>query len=744
MGAEQPLTSPSSEPPSAADFLLSFGSVLLIFTTLAGSLSLWEEGFIDLFPASRYSTLVPLLLVALALSMARFKFETLRIDERGFACGLLVMFISDWPTRSYNLLQGPFIRGEIILAALFTLWLLRTRSTGLLRYLMPLTMTLLICCFLVEARGRLLFSDDNPTFLYRLMLLKENFPSIPFYNPLWNAGIESRDFFATGSLNVFFLFAPLIYLFELTKVYNALVILILFVLLPISVWLAAKLAGLKSSAALSAVLALTSSLLWYRWALKYGTLGFITSASLVPLNMVLAARLIFGEAELRKKELALALITFTLMLFWSPSGLALLPLIPIALMHAPKLLRQRRIVYFAVLLLLINLPWMLVFWRVSNVGSFLKTEKPAYSAMADAADKAYAAPVNQSDEHINTKPKTSSFSLKTCLKLVRESSVPANPLVVFLALPGLLLLPRRFRLTFILCAGWLLVLGTAGAQIKPQLELERMLILCYLCLCVPVGAALERILRQAQEQTKGVGMIPAMAVGGYLLAAPFSTGTVLLNRSIERYYFARSELNVLVRTIEHYTHEGRALFSGFVLHDLYHGHIAPLATLSNKPLLASSPFHDQWRYKEIFPTAVVDGGDSAIDSFLDLMNVTLVFAHEERWQKYFTSRPGEFERIGNNDHFWAFRRKNYRSDYFLQGVGEIIEQTSNSVTLTTTTSDAVIKFSYFNFLESTNCELNPFEAAPNIKFIKLSHCRVGEEIRIHALGPLDRVQRGAL
>ncbi|MBN8548626.1 MAG: hypothetical protein J0M12_04850 [Deltaproteobacteria bacterium] len=730
---------------NVADFLLSFGLVTLLFTSLAGSLSFWEEGFIDLFPASRYSIIVPLLLIFSALAKSGFRVTDLRLDERGFACGLLVMFISDWPTRSYNLLQGPFIRGEIILGALGTLWILRAGRVALLRYALPLTVLLLVSCFFIEARGRLLFSDDNPTFLYRLMLLKENFPSIPFFNPLWNAGIESRDFFATGSLNVFFLFAPLIYLFQLTQVYNFIIVLILFVLLPLSLRLAAKLAGLKTPAtAISGLLALTCSLLWYRWALKYGTLGFVTSACLLPLNLVVAARLLSGTLELHGRTVLLTALSFTLMLFWSPSGLAFIPLIPLVLIRAPKLLRQRNFIWLALLLLLINLPWIIVFWRVSNVGSFLKTEKPSYSAMSDASDPAYAASAQQNDTHINTKPRTSSFSAKTSLKMLRENSVSTNPLLVLLALPGLLLLPARVRLAFILCSGWLLLLGSVGAQLKPQLELERMLILCYLCLCIPVAGSVERVLRLAQSEHRKIAVLPALVVGGYLLAAPFSTAAILLNRSIERFYFARAELQELVETINSNTHEGRALFSGFVLHDLYHGHIAPLAMLTGKPLVASSPFHDQWRYKEIFPTTVTDAGDSGIDSFLDLMNATLVFAHEERWQEYFASRPQEFERVGKDDHFWAFRRKNYRSDYFLKGVGEIIEQNSNSVRLTTTTPDAVIKFSYFNFLTSTNCELSPFEAAAGLKLIQLSHCRVGEEILIHALSPLERVRRGAL
>ncbi len=56
----------AADAPSTADFLFSFGLVLLIFTSLAGSLSFWEEGFVDIFPASRYSVLIPLALLVTA------------------------------------------------------------------------------------------------------------------------------------------------------------------------------------------------------------------------------------------------------------------------------------------------------------------------------------------------------------------------------------------------------------------------------------------------------------------------------------------------------------------------------------------------------------------------------------------------------------------------------------------------------------------------------------------------------
>jgi len=75
------------------------------------------------------------------------------------------------------------------------------------------TQALIAGVFISYADGRLLFSDDHPSFLYRLQLLMDEFPSIPFYNTEWNAGYSAREFFPSGVLNVFFLSAPILYFF---------------------------------------------------------------------------------------------------------------------------------------------------------------------------------------------------------------------------------------------------------------------------------------------------------------------------------------------------------------------------------------------------------------------------------------------------------------------------------------------------------------------------------------------------
>lgn len=724
--------------------LFSFGLSVLLFASLTGTVWLWREDFVLLFPASRYSVLVGGALIGVAMLSARFRWRSLQLDERGFAWGLLVLFCSDWLTRSYNLLQGPSIRGEILLAALVTLWLLRAHGLRLLSLALPLTICLLVFSFLIESGGRLLFSDDNPTFMYRLSLLRENFPGIPFYNPVWNAGIEARDFFATGSLNVFFLFAPLIYLFGVFETYNYIVIGLLFLLLPSSVWAGSRLLGLpRISAALGALLALTPSLLWYRWALKYGTMGFVTSAALVPLNMALALRLLDPEREPRRIEYITAGITFTLMFFWSPAALVFIPALGLALRRVSLLKTRPGLRKLALFLLLVNGFWMFIFWNVSNVSSFLSSKTPSYEASADETSPAYVPP-STTQQHINTKEKSGSFEEKESIRILRETSVSTNPLLFMLAIPALFFLPREHRLFFTMTAGWLLLLGAVVAQLKPQLELDRMLVILSLALCVPVGHIVQRLLAQASEVQRWQNMIPALVVGGFLLTAPFSTASLLLNRSIEHFFFAQPQIDTLVKTIREESDGGRGLFSGFVLHDLYHGHVAPLPLLTGVPLIASSPFHDQWRYKDIFPRHIQAEGDAGIERFLNLMNATIVLAHEERWQQYYLERPDRYQLVLEDRRFHVFRRVGYESNYFLEGTGSVLSQDTRSLKVSLSSTTAVLKFQYFEFLKSSDCELSPEEALPGVRFIRLSNCNANAPITIEARGPIERLARKLL
>ena len=50
--------------------------------------------------------------------------------------------------------------------------------------------------------GLPLHRDDHPSFLYRLQLLRENWPQIVSYDPRWNGGRIASELLQTGILTV--------------------------------------------------------------------------------------------------------------------------------------------------------------------------------------------------------------------------------------------------------------------------------------------------------------------------------------------------------------------------------------------------------------------------------------------------------------------------------------------------------------------------------------------------------------
>jgi hypothetical protein len=732
-----------STPSSWGDFLISLGIALVIFSIIGGGTGFWTADGLRIIPSTGIGLGLGGVMAITGLLLSGFRISTL--PANGFLLGILAVFCSEWLLRSFNLLQGPTIRGEIIFCGIIAYLLLRYRSTRLLSVCCYLIPPLLVFCFSVTANGRLLFTDDHATFFYRLALLKENFPSIPFYSPHWNGGFDARDFFATGALNFFFLSSPLLYLFPLEQIYNILVLGILFGILPVSCYLAARIEGLPSPApALIVALSVTTSLAWYRWALHYGTMGFVTSASLMPLNLALASRVLSKDGEL---SFGLALLFFastTLMLFWSPSGIAFVPVLILGAVQLPRYLKKRFVKPLLLGLLAVNIPWILIFWSASKVSSYLGSGTAARVVIdAPASDtpsgEALKEPVSEHG-HADTRSFAERIDLRESLKALRELGNSSQPLLFFLFLPGLFVLGRGTRLSYFLTFCWMLFLGTFCVPLVPKLDLDRMLVFFTLCATIPSGALLANLFQSAEKQNPLARILIALAFG-FLLAGVLSSGAILRNRSMVRYWFAGDTVQEMREAIQTYSRGGRILYSGFVLHELNSAHLAPLAHLTETPLIASSYVHRHWRYTEILPheflARISSGG---VEQYLNLYNVSAVFAHERKWREYFEKRPELYEKVWHSGRFTLYLRKQFQSSYILHGKGELLSQTSNHLTVRIDSEEATLKFTYFPFLQSSSCTLQSKSPSPSVEFIHLTGCTAGEVVKIHSKGPFSRIR----
>lgn len=718
--------------PALSGSLLSIGCALMVVALSWGALTF------KLFSLSLRIPRTALLLsgvfcVAWAMLAARRSGRSLQLSPILFALSLPLVIFSTYSQNSQNFFQSSY--PVLVFVGLFLVTLLFFKQQ---RWLWHIILFLSVAAGFVglifESQGRLLFGDDHSAFLYRLGQLKAEFPLIPFYNPDWNGGVEAREFFPSGVLNVFFLCLPLLYLFEATTVYNWLVAGVLFVLVPISSIGAARIARLESPTPIIAgILSIGASWLWYRWGLSYGTLGFITSVALVPLNLALIARIVENPKQLPTELILLFAVAFSLTLFWPLGAIILAPAIIVLASRLGTILSDRRYVICFLLLAFIHIPWMTIFVEASQVASFVGI----FETAGEATSSHIAPQMQREATDIST-----ILHPKQLLKEIRKNINSVNPALLLLFLPGIALLKfRAFKLLLIVNALWILLLALIAAPFKPQLELFRFYLVLWLLLAQPAAFAITLLskndLRNKWQKASRVAYSLAAAI---LLFIPWQLYLITSKKTVVQFHFADDLLPAISQAINLHGGDGRVLFAGFILHELSNGHVAPLPLFTDQPLIASSYQHSHWQYTDVIPDYFRSRKESGVEEFLDLYNVSSVITHDRFWRKWFSKRTERYRPVWRHGSFTLFERINFNNSYFLSGEGSVLDQANNSsrITLIPRTASAVIKFNYFNFLEAQGCDISAHPAPGDLNLIRLDNCNIGQKVVIQSVTPLRR------
>ncbi|RIL11388.1 MAG: hypothetical protein DCC75_02420 [Proteobacteria bacterium] len=631
---------------------------------------------------------------------------------------LLLIYFS--PLAASRFFFAQFDGPIYLVPALIAAALLVCRASWL-RFLLPLLAA--ACClvavqaFLKVSGGKLLFSDDHPSFLYRLIQLYHAFPNIPFYNPQWNGGVEAREFFPSGILSVFLLSLPFSLLGEVREWYNYLVLFLCAALVPLSLSAAAyftvhSTGGRSLASSTAAVLAISCSLIWYRFALAYGTLGFIVSSAILPLNLALLNRLLAGGYKGKTWEAVLLAFTLILGLQWPPIVFAYLPAGIYLLARLRSLLGRPKVAAAVVIAALLVLPGALLFLKASPVAEFISGE--GIAGVGSASMKKYG---SDSWEYLEG----------------------LNSLILVFGIVGVIAaLFRPSERLMALSSVWCLAVAALGPVFLPQLELDRYFLIAAMPSIVPAATYL------TQLWLSNVSLLARALALSCLLYSPFWVGKVYSVRTVEKFNFAQPIVPELVNAISSNVKEGRVLFAGFILHELSYGHIAPLAEWSGVPIVASSYQHDRWHYTDIIPESYRQRKELGVMEYLDLMNISHIVTHEKFWRKWFGSRTGLFEQVWHSGPFTLLRRKEFKGTYFLLGSGEILSQGRDSLSVRLETESAVLKFRYFDFLQAYSssgerCRTARHQASSEISLIALEGCKAGATIEIRAVSPLKRL-----
>lgn len=728
-------------------FLTGFGFSLALFGFLSGPTRFWFVDPSSVGLAGKWIIIFGAIFLGLGLlsGWERIKKGNISISPIGAAAALPVIFCLDWMTRSYGFFPPTSFRGEIIFLSIISWWLIKDSFSGVLRSLPIIAAVVCIVTFFSYGDGRILLHDDHASFFYRLQLIKDNFPNIPNYNPLWNAGIEIRDYFATGMLNLFLLFSPLIYIFKMESLYNLIVASVIFILLPLSVFWGAKLAGHnKNTASLAAFLSLVASMLWYRWCLKYGAMGFVLAAALFPLNIGFLIKLLDPSREFRKYEAAIFPLSLSLMLYWSMSGLALIPLGFLALYRMKTILKKRYFKTMAGVFLLCYLPWAVTFFSTSNVGKFVALDQYSAEHQLEKDEQLKTLKKDVSDpwsgkmEILAVRGDKRPFTFAEIVAHLREVTIMTNPLILFLALPGFWFLSSASSAPYILVVSWLLGLSFIGTPFKPQLELDRMYLLALGLLVLPTALSIRKVWEEAKSN-EIYSKVLASIVTGFVLFSLFATTAIINSRREEKYHFTDESYFELAAAIKQHAKGGRTLFPGFILHELSYAHIAPLAAMTSQPMVASVHIHSVWWHAELVPSYYLDQGISGVEEYFDLMNATTLVVHEPSWIQLIDKHPELYKMVWAKGKFRIYERLKASNSYFISGSGSVLEQDTSSIKLKVDSESATIKFNYLPFLEVTGCIQSQVDLPGDLHFIALNRCLPGSEVTIQIKPIWERI-----
>ena len=647
--------------------------------------------------------------------------------------GMIALIFSSYVFRKYIFYLSYGVRAELVFYTLLfgALQIFGRTKIFSIKFVISAQL-LLFFLFINELGGRVIFNDDHPSFLYRLQLLLEHFPKVPFYNTDWNAGYNAREFFATGSIGIFILFYPLLALLDLFSpsflsnlesvyLYNYVIALYFFIILPWLTYFASTVISKdKRMHVLSSLLVISSSLGFYRWLLKYGTLGFCLSCLVAPAVFYLLIKLLSRE-KFSFLELIILVILSSFLVNWLPASIVIV--IPclyylildlrswyyLRVIDFGRYLNKNVLIYI-LLMLLLNIPWLMGLFADSKIFKLLSQDSLPGS------------------NHLSfSREQEGSLNLIGSFKNFYRDVVMVNPIIIFSIFYVLFLERGKKFFLYALLAGALLAIVILGPILKPQLELGRMINFLVI-IFIPIGAQhfinlYDKLVNMAETKIRlGVSSardyisffysasLPAMVLIGLT-----QTFGVISNKSFEKYRGMEQSVIDIVNACKELP-EGRIFFAGFMLHEMGStsndandgGHIAPLARFSNRDFYSFEYYHSRWSAVDPVPEEFLQRGDEGIEEFLNLINASSVITHNKEWSERFINNPNYFK-IHSFEQFNIFIRKQFRSSYLLSGKGEIAVY-DDSIAIKPDTNEVVVKFRYMPKLKviSGSAKIEPY------------------------------------
>ena len=415
--------------------------------------------------------------------------------------------------------------------------------------------------------GGPIYSDDHPSFMFRVWEFTASFPQQVNYNPYWNGGVVAHMGMSSGITAIALLFWPLWQIAEPQTIYTAVFLIMYVVCIPwIVVGSMYLIRAPRNAAFIAGILSLGVCGYYFKWLLHYGTVGANFSIPFIIPVMACLYRVIYlGK---RERWLGPLLVLCVLILFaWPPCAIVMAALIP-SLLIASRRFTWKMVFFFSLCAIaFIALYWKHLYLILFSSETF---NKHLVGVVASSGAK----------EQFALDMETFMAGVHHLFRRLRDG----HPLILFLGLGGAAFYPsktiRRWYLptvlTLILVVGW-------GRYYFPDLQLRRMYMPLMFTALIPTALWCSRLLasRGARLCLLRGALVSMLILGGW------NVTQVYAKKGSSPYNVLSPEMHDLVGWIKRHTpDDGRILFAGRTVHKFGRAHVAALPLLTKREMMA--------------------------------------------------------------------------------------------------------------------------------------------------------------